>query len=102
MIELLFSERWSNSLWGSDILLFSEFINVTSTLFHNFIDYVVIYFSSNFFSSIQRIYDLTVSFIKFSDVLAAFTCTSAVGNLWVIYLEVSILSPLPSSCLLKL
>ena len=36
-----------------------------------------------------------ISFIKFPDVLPAFTCARAIGNLWCICLGVNILSPSP-------
>ena len=36
-----------------------------------------------------------VIFSKFSDVLPAFTCASAIGNVWRICLLVNIFSPLP-------
>ena len=36
-----------------------------------------------------------ISFNKFSDVLPAFTCACAIGNLSSICLEVNVLSPLP-------
>ena len=39
----------------------------------------------------QRIYDFS-DFCKFSDVLPAFTCISAIGDLWRICLEVNVLS----------
>ena len=64
-----------NSLWGSDVLLFSEFINMVSLLFYNFIEFI-------------RLLDS-----KFSDVLPA--CARAIGNLWSICLEVNILSSSP-------
>ena len=35
-------ERLSNSLLGSDGLLFSEFINVLSTLFYAFIEFAIL------------------------------------------------------------
>ena len=42
-----------------------------------------------------------ISFITFSDVLLAFTCAGAIGNLWRICLKVNILSLLPFCWLLK-
>ena len=49
--------------------------------------------SSDFFCLIQRIeYMICLTLLsKFSDVLLAFTCARAIGNLWSIYLEVNIL-----------
>ena len=43
-----------------------------------------------------------ISFITFSDVLLAFTCAGAIGNLWRICLKVNILSLSPFCWLLKL
>ena len=42
--------------WGSDVLLFSEFITIVSILFY-LSCYIAVYFFSNF--SIQRIYNLS-------------------------------------------
>ena len=42
-----------------------------------------------------------ISFSKFSDVLLAFTCASAIGNLWSIFLGVNVLSHLLFCCLLN-
>ena len=63
----------------------------------NRIHYIVIHFFSNFFSSIQRICEIIwqISFSKFSDVLLAFTCASAIDDLWSICLGVNILIPFP-------
>ena len=36
-----------------------------------------------------------ISFNKLSELLPAFTCASAIGNLWSIYLGDNILSPVP-------
>ena len=36
-----------------------------------------------------------ISFNIFSELLLAFTCARAIGNLWSIYLGVNILSPVP-------
>ena len=36
-----------------------------------------------------------ISFNKFSDVLPAFACASAIGNLWSVCLRVNILRPYP-------
>ena len=70
--KFILYKRSIKSPWGSDVLLFSEFINVVSLLFYNFIEFI-------------RLLDS-----KFSDVLPA--CARAVGNLWSICLEVNILN----------
>ena len=36
-----------------------------------------------------------ISFSNFSDALPDFTCASAIGNLWSIYLGVNIFNPIP-------
>ena len=38
--KFILSERLSNSLRRSDVLLFSEFINRVSILFYNFIEFI--------------------------------------------------------------
>ena len=40
--KFIWSERLSNSLWGSDVLIFSEFINIVSVLFYNFIEFFIL------------------------------------------------------------
>ena len=52
-------------------------------------DYVIVYFFGNFFWLIQKI----IAFNKFSELLPAFICARAIGNLWGVCLEVCILSP---------
>ena len=89
----IFSERLINSLWGSDDLLFSEFINIVSILFYNFIEFIIFLytFSVIYFIPYKRYIICLISFSKFSDVLCAFICTSTVGILWNICLELNIL-----------
>ena len=60
-LKSLLSVRLSDSLWGSDVLLFSEFINVVFSfvLYFYWTYCIAVYFFSNFFCSIQRIYDLS-------------------------------------------
>ena len=50
----------SNNLWRSDFLLFLEFVDIVSILIFNFIEFIILLYTffSNFFYSIQRIYDL--------------------------------------------
>ena len=47
------------------------------------------------FSQYKKSMVCLISFSKFSDVLPAFTCTRAIGNVWSICLGVNILSHLP-------
>ena len=111
LFKLILSKRLSNSLLGSDVLLFSEFMNIVSILFYNFIKFITLcyYFLIISFARYKKYRICLISFSKFSDVLPAFTCASAIGNLGRICLGVIILirlaksegSPLPF-CLLKL
>ena len=54
----------------------------------------VIYFFSNFLCSDKEYTICLISFNKYSDVLSAFICARAIGNLWSNYLGVNILNPL--------
>ena len=45
LFKFILSERLSNSLWGSDVLLFSEFINIVSILFYNFIEFIILLYT---------------------------------------------------------
>ena len=38
-------ERWINSLSGSDVLLFAEFINIVFILFYNFIELIILLYT---------------------------------------------------------
>ena len=87
-----------NSLWGLDVLLFPEFINIVFILFYNFTEFIILFYIFLVISfSRYKIYIIfLVSFSKFSDVLPAFTYSSAIGNLWSIGLVVNIFNPFPS------
>ena len=55
-------------------------------------DWAIVYdYFGNFFYSIQSIFHLTDFITKFWYVLYTFTCSSAIGNLWSIWLGVNIL-----------
>ena len=72
LFKFISSKRSTNSQRGSDVLLFSEFINIVSILFFiNLLNYIL---------DIKNIISL-ISFSKLLDVLPAFTCTRANGNL---------------------
>ena len=45
LFKFVLSERSSNSLRGSDVLLFSEFINIASTLVYNFTEFIVLLYT---------------------------------------------------------
>ena len=86
----MLSVRLSNSLCQSDVLLFSEFIILLYTFLVISFDWYKEYMIC------------LISLSKFSDVLPVFTCLKAIGNLWMMCLEVNILrlewseKPVPS------
>ena len=98
-LKFILSERLDYSLWESDVFLISEFTDIVSILFYNFIEFIVILYNFLAISFVQykKYIICLISFSKFSDVLPAFTCSSAIGNLWSIYLEVNILSRIAKS-----
>ena len=75
-------ERLSNSLRALDVLLFLEFINIVSISYYTFIELHCCILLSNVFAQYKEymVYILKI-FNKFSNVLPAFTCTKAIGNL---------------------
>ena len=75
-------ERLSNSLRVLDVLLFLEFINIVSISYYTFIELHCCILFSNVFAQYKEymVYILKI-FNKFSNVLPAFTCTKAIGNL---------------------
>ena len=91
--KFILSKSLSNSLWGSDFLLFSEFINIVSILFYNFIEFIILLYTFLVISFVQyrKYINWLISFSKFSDVLPAFNWASAIGNHWSICLGVNIL-----------
>ena len=86
LFKFVLSIRLSNSLWGSDVSLFLEFINTVSILLYSL--YPVY--------SKEHVICL-ISFSKFSDVLHAFACASVVGNISSICLRLNILSRVAKS-----
>ena len=95
LLKVILSVRSSNSLWGSDALLFSEFINIVSILFYNFMECIILLYTflvTSFLWYREYIICL-ISFSRFSNILPAFTCASAIGNLWSICLGGNILRP---------
>ena len=73
--------------------MFSEFINIVSILFDNFIVFIILFhtFLVMFFARYRENIIFMISFSNFSDVLPALTCESAIGNLWSICFELKIL-----------
>ena len=45
LFKFVSSKRLSNSLWGSDGLLFHEFINIVSILFYNFVKLIILLYT---------------------------------------------------------
>ena len=94
LFKFIFPERLINSLWGSDVLLFSKFINVVSILFYNIIEFIVLLcFLVTLLVRYKEYIICLIWFSKFSNIFPAFTCT--IGNPWGICLGVNILRPLP-------
>ena len=90
LLKLILSERLSSSLWGSDVLLFSEFINIVSIImFYYFIEFIILLYAVLVFSFARyREYIISlISFSKFSDTLPAFTCASAINKLEAFFWE---------------
>ena len=83
LFKFILSERLSISVGGSDILLFSEFIKYSMTLFYNFAQFIILLytFSGISFVRCKDYMVCLISFSDFSDVSPAFTCASAVCNL---------------------
>ena len=89
----MLSEISSNCLWRSDVLPSSEFKNITSILFYTFIEFIMFLYAFlviSFFQYKEYIIYL-ILFSNFSKVLSAFTCASAIGNLWSICWRIKIL-----------
>ena len=96
LLNSILSVRFSNSLWGTDVFLFSEFINIVFILFYNFIEFIILFYTfCCFFSRYKEYIICLISFSKFSDVLPAFTYVRAIGSLWSICLGLDIFNPFP-------
>ena len=104
VFNFILSKKLSNSLGGSDVLLFLEFVNIVCILFYNWMEFIILLrtFLVTSFSWCKEylIWDIPIS--RFSDVLPYFTCESATSNLWGICLGVNILISLRFCWLLKL
>ena len=103
LFKFILSGRFSNNLWGLDVLLFLEYINKVFIVFFNFIKFIILLYTF-LVTSLSRYKEYMIwctSFSKFSDVLVVFIYANAIGKLWSICLGVNILIPLPFCCLLK-
>ena len=94
LFNFILSVRLSNSIWVLDVPLFLEFIYIVSILFFYLIEFIILSYTLLVisFSRYKEHIICLVSFSKSSAVFSAFTCASAVGNLWSICLVVNILS----------
>ena len=81
--KFILSKRLINSLRGSDVLLFSEFINIVYILFYNFIKFITILYASlvTLFPQYKEYIICLIPFSKFSGVLPSFTCARAIYDL---------------------
>ena len=68
------SLRLSNNLWGLDALLFFEFINIVFifVLFFYWINYIAIFFFSNFFCLIHLWESDALLFLEFTNIVFIF------------------------------
>ena len=83
LFKFILFERINVSLCGSEVLLFSEFMNIASILYciyHGFSMYLYIFLVISF-AQYKEYVIFQTSFSKFLDILPAFTCASAIGNL---------------------
>ena len=103
LFKFILFVRLNNTLGGSDILLFTTFINILSFLYYDCIEFIVLLhsFLVILFSYYTESIVLWVSFSKFPVVLTAFTCERAVHSLWNICLGVNILRFLHFCCFLN-
>ena len=107
LLKSILSKKLINSLWESDVLIFSEFINIVSILCYNFFEFIILLhtFLVISFTQYRQYIIWRISLNSFSCVLPSFTCT-IVQQLWVIFQasaqELFFFSPLPFCCLLKL
>ena len=97
LFKFILSAKLINSLWDSDILLFSEFINIVSILYYASIELIRLLhtFLVIYFAWYKEYIIWPISFNKFSDVLPYCICARATGNLRSICLGVIILSHFP-------
>ena len=95
LFQFILSVRLSNNLWGSDVLLFLEFINIVPILFYNFIEFIILLYTFLviFLARFKECMIWRILSSKFSDVLPTVTCARAIGSFWSIYWGVPILSP---------
>ena len=83
LVKFILSVRLSDSLGGTDVLLFLKFINIVSILFCNFIEFMILLctFLVTSFSCYKEYKICLTTFSMFTIVLPAFTYASASDNL---------------------
>ena len=83
LFKFISFERLRNSVLGSDVLLFLEFINMVCILFYNFTEFIILLYAFLviYFARCRKYMNCLISFSKFSDVLPVFTSASAISNL---------------------
>ena len=97
IFKFILSEGLSNSLWGWDVLLFLELINVVPVLFYNVLEFIILFdtFLVICFARYKEYVICLIPFSKFSYLFPVFTCVRVIGNLWKTCLGVDILGPFP-------
>ena len=90
LFNLLYLKDWSVKIRCFTIL---EFTNIVSTLFYNFIEFIILLYTYLVFSfaRYKEYIICLISFSKFSDVLPAFICESTIDILCNIYLGLNTL-----------
>ena len=81
LFKFILSERFSNSLRGSNVLVFSELINIVSTLFYNSFEMIIFLYTFLVISfALYKEYMIClISFSKFSDAISAFFVQMLLG-----------------------
>ena len=90
---------FNNKTCDLGVLLFSEFVNAVSTFIHIWVQFYCIDLIMLLHTFLVICFDwykeqtiCIISFNKLSELLSAFICERAIGNLWSIYLGCNILS----------
>ena len=82
LYKFILSERLGNSLLGSGVSLFTEFINIGSIFHYICVEFIIYLYTFLVTSLRYREYTIwPVSFSKFSEILPDFACPLASSNL---------------------
>ena len=68
VFKFILPERLSNRLWGQDVLLFLEFINIVFLLFYNFIEFIMLLYTL-LVISLAQYKEYIICLISFSNYL---------------------------------